>query len=461
MTPDPFQYPPVLRIQSLAYNPDSASLFAHIAQDDWSIFLDSGGRDRDILVTQPIATLVTQGQHSRIECQGVVKHSTACPFKLLRELLGPATAVAHGHGFAGGALGYLGYDLGRRIEQLPSRHTPHAMPDLAVGIYNWALVTNHVERSTRLLAFTDRMDEHQWQALMSFWSQRIQGSASVVHNSTPRLHTRAPPTGNPWFDEYSRAFATIQAHIRKGDCYQVNFARRFHAQALGDPWLGYRHLRQLSPAPFGAYLKLPQGQLLCNSPEHFLRLDQGRVTTSPIKGTRPRHHDPVQDAALRQALEQSPKDRAENLMIVDLLRNDLGRVCDYGSVRVDALFRSASFATLHHLISDISGQLRPGEDAISLLKATFPGGSITGAPKLHAMAIIEELEVGRRGPYCGSLAWIGFDGAMDSNILIRTLVHRQGEIEFWAGGGIVADSSAEDEFAETQHKARAIMQMLE
>lgn len=451
----------MLRIQPLPYSQDSARLFTHIAQEDWAIFLDSGGQGRDILVARPVATLVTLNQQSFIGRPGKTEGSSACPFELLRELLGPVADTGPEHGFACGALGYLGYDLGRRIERLPNRHQPHQMPDLAFGIYHWALVTDHSQQSTRLLALEDRLDEQQWHDLVRFWSKLLETEALAAHNQNPRLHALTPPQGSPDFDGYASAFAAIQAYIRKGDCYQVNFARRFRAPASGDPWLGYCRLRDQSPAPFGAYLKLPQGQLLCNSPEQFLRLHQGLVSTSPIKGTRPRHSNPVQDAALRLALEQSPKDRAENLMIVDLLRNDLGKVCNYGSVRVDALFRSASFATVHHLISDISGQLRPGEDAISLLKATFPGGSITGAPKVRAMAIIEELEVGRRGPYCGSLAWIDFDGSMDSNILIRTLIHRQGEIEFWAGGGIVADSSAEDEFAETTHKARALMQMLE
>ncbi|OGT93314.1 MAG: aminodeoxychorismate synthase, component I, partial [Gammaproteobacteria bacterium RIFOXYA12_FULL_61_12] len=255
---------------------------------------------------------------------------------------------------------------------------------------------------------------------------------------------------------YGAAFKTIQGYIRDGHCYQINLARHFRADAEGDPWAGYRRLRGLSPAPYGAFFRMPQGCLLSASPERFLTLKDGRVTTSPIKGTRPRHADPVRDAALAEELRHSAKDRAENLMIVDLLRNDLGRSCRLGSIRVDELFRVDSYATVHHLVSDISGNLGAGEDALSLMRNSFPGGSITGAPKLRAMAIIEELEPARRGPYCGSLAYIGFDGAMDSNILIRTLTHREGRIGFWAGGGIVADSTEQAEFEETEQKALAL-----
>jgi para-aminobenzoate synthetase component 1 len=228
----------------------------------------------------------------------------------------------------------------------------------------------------------------------------------------------------------------------------------------GDPWAGYRRLRSLSPAPCGAYLNTPAAQILCNSPERFLRVRANLVETRPIKGTRARAADAATDRRLAQELLRSAKDRAENVMIVDLLRSDLGRVCEVGSVQVDALCALESFATVHHLVSTVSGRLAPGVHALDALRACFPGGSITGAPKIRAMQIIEELERERRGVYCGAIGYVGFDGAMDVNIAIRTLVHRAGEVRFWSGGGIVADSNVAAEFQETLDKAAAMFAML-
>jgi para-aminobenzoate synthetase component 1 len=255
---------------------------------------------------------------------------------------------------------------------------------------------------------------------------------------------------------YAQRFARVRDYIARGDCYQVNLARRFSVAAVGDPWTLYRELRRRNPAPLAAYLNTPQVRVLCSSPERFLRVDGDRVETCPIKGTRRRSPVPEQDRLAREELLASAKDRAENLMIVDLLRNDLGRSCALGSIRVPSLFAVESFAGVHHLVSRITGRLAPGQDALGLLRGCFPGGSITGAPKIRAMEIIEELEGERRSVYCGSLFYLGFDGRMDSNIAIRTMIHDGRELVFWAGGGIVADSSCAGEAEEIAVKARAM-----
>jgi para-aminobenzoate synthetase component 1 len=268
-----------------------------------------------------------------------------------------------------------------------------------------------------------------------------------------------PVASNMSREDYGRAFDRIKRYITEGDCYQVNLAQRFSAQASGDPWLAYQALRVMNPAPFSAYLSTPYVQVLSASPERFLRLEDGRVETRPIKGTRPRAGHARLDAELVQELRESVKDRAENLMIVDLLRNDLAKACR--AVRVPKLFDVESYATVHHLVSTVTGVLREGCDAIDLLRGAFPGGSITGAPKVRAMQIIEELEPQRRGVYCGAIGYIGFDGAMDLNIAIRTLVYSRGQIRFWAGGGIVADSSVDDEYQETFDKAAAMLKLLQ
>ncbi len=262
-------------------------------------------------------------------------------------------------------------------------------------------------------------------------------------------------------DDYGAAFRRVRRYIRAGDCYQVNLARRFHAPARGDAWWAYRALRRTNPAPFSAFVTTPHGQVLSASPERFLQLRDGRVETRPIKGTRPRGDTPEQDAWLAADLAASPKDRAENLMIVDLLRNDLGRVCALGSVGVPCLFQVESYPTVHHLVSTVTGHLAPGADACGLLRACFPGGSVTGAPKIRAMEIIEELEPHRRGVYCGAIGYLGFDGGMDTNIAIRTLVYNRGEIRCWAGGGIVYDSREQAEYDETLHKAAPLLRLLE
>jgi len=259
---------------------------------------------------------------------------------------------------------------------------------------------------------------------------------------------------------YAEAFNRIKQYLKEGDCYQVNLTQRFIAECEGDPWTAYQLLRKLNAAPFSCYLNFPEVQILSSSPERFLKLTQGVVETKPIKGTRPRKQDNAEDQAQIQSLEKSHKDKAENLMIVDLLRNDISKTCKKGSVKVPVIFEVESYATVHHLVSTVTGILADNQHALDLLKSCFPGGSITGAPKIRAMEIIEELEPNRRGVYCGAIGYIGFNGNMDCNIAIRTLVHSNNTIRFWAGGGIVNDSVVEDEYQECFDKAAALLDLL-
>ncbi len=257
---------------------------------------------------------------------------------------------------------------------------------------------------------------------------------------------------------YESAFDRIKRYIVEGDCYQVNLAQRFSAPATGDAWQAYLQLRKISPAPFMAYMNLPHLQVLSASPERFLQVVGDHVETRPIKGTRPRADDAAQDAENAKELQASLKDRAENLMIVDLLRNDISKSCTH--VRADRLFALESFANVHHLVSTVTGKLAPNMTAMDLLRGCFPGGSITGAPKLRAMQIIEELEPNRRGLYCGAIGYIGFDGNMDTNITIRTAIYNNNEIRFYAGGGIVADSEMQKEYRETWDKASSMLSLV-
>ncbi|MGA0807375.1 MAG: aminodeoxychorismate synthase component I, partial [Pseudohongiellaceae bacterium] len=259
---------------------------------------------------------------------------------------------------------------------------------------------------------------------------------------------------------YGMAFDKIASYINAGDCYQVNLAQCFSAHCKGDSWTAFRRLQGRANAPFAAYLEDGGQAVLSFSPERFLRVERGEVMTQPIKGTRPRSADPAQDRANRIDLETSTKDRAENLMIVDLLRNDLGRVCAFGSVSVENLFETQSFTNVHHLVSTVKGRLERADDVFALLAASFPGGSITGTPKLRAMQIINELENMPRSVYCGAIAWIDFSGDMDSNICIRTLVKDGNSIHCWGGGGIVADSDGPSEYQETLDKISILINNL-
>ena len=425
--------------RELSYHSDAAHYCAAIADLPWAAWLDSGGMGRfDILTAAP---------HHKIEESG------KDPFALLRSELGEPVLPAADVPFAGGALGYWSYDLACRMTKLPNLDAG-SVPEMAIGIYDWALVLDHRKKSARLVSHRRYAETG---ALLEKILQRLQAGfiepadTFSVHGEIRCNFTR---------ESYAEAFSRVQAYLQSGDCYQVNLAQRYSAAASGDALCAYLKLRGMSPAPYSAYLNFPHVQVLCASPERFIKVLERRVETKPIKGTRARNDDPMRDAQLAADLACHPKDRAENLMIVDLLRNDLGKNCVPGSVRVPELFKVESYSNVHHLVSMVQGELADGVDALDMLRGCFPGGSITGAPKLRAMQIIAELEPDPRGIYCGTIGYVGFDGNMDSNIAIRTLVYRGGEISCWAGGGLVADSRLEEEYQETLDKASAMLELM-
>lgn len=469
-----------LLVESLPYRCDSAEVFAEIAAEPWSMLLDSGaggvgGGRFDILVALPRITLTSNGPVTRLCSAARIRLSGADPLDLLREALGPIRAAHPRLPFIGGAVGWFGYDLARRFERIALASAPPTqLPQMAVGVYDWALVTDHVEQTTRLVGW----DASALAAERHPARLRLRAAAlgEVCPVTLPRCAVEPGPfavvgalTSNLDRAAYRDRFERVQRYIQAGDCYQVNLARRFSAPARGDPWPAYLHLRAINPAPFAAYLNTPGTVVLSASPERFLAVRDGAVATHPIKGTMRRDSDPARDRALAAALAASAKDRAENVMIVDLLRNDLSRSCALGSVQVPRLFAIESFAGVHHLVSTVTGRLRPDADAVTLLRCCFPGGSITGAPKLRTMQIIDELEGEARGVYCGSIGYLGFDGAMDTNIAIRTLTLEgtagaasQGDarLTFWAGGGLVADSGCDAEWDEIDIKARAMLELV-
>ncbi len=452
---------PTPRVVELEHSDAVARRFRALADLPWAVWLDSAAGSAeagryDILAADPYLTLRTHGDTTEIATRdGTVTTSNDAPLVLLRSLLGPVSETPAGLPFCGGAIGYLAYDFGRRCEPVAAIAVADiALPDVALGIYDWAVVVDHVERRTWLVAAgRDPRTAARWSSLV----ERLDRKSGPIRQP---FRVLSPATSNFSKEAYAEAFTRVQAHIRRGDCYQVNLTQRFRARAEGDAWQAYLKLRSINPAPFAAFLDFPDGKILCSSPERFLRVTDGCVETKPIKGTRPRSADRNRDAALAVELRASAKDRAENVMIVDLLRNDLGKNCAPGSIRVTKLFDVESFASVHHLVSTVEGRLAPGKDVLDLLAGCFPGGSITGAPKVRAMQIIEELEPQRRSIYCGCIGYIGFDGNMDTNIAIRTLVQHGDFVYAWAGGGVVADSELEAEYQESFDKAAALLEVL-
>jgi len=476
---------------TLQYSVDSAQLFEKICQKPWAMLLDSGhpksqyGR-YDIFVADPVVTISTfdkrlnhnnQGLEAELHfpeivteiCEdGKITHSTDDPFVILNQLLLPYQQAYKSQTinkkdvknlpFTGGAVGYFGYDLGRQLEHLPTiSENNHAIPHMMVGIYDWAVVVDHREKTACLVSHgLHSATQDSWQKLCDFFDE-----TDKVEEQAEDFILTSQVNSNMDFLSYANAFNAVKKYISAGDCYQVNLAQRFSANVKGHAWQAYLKLREISPAPFMAYMNFGHLQVLSGSPERFLQVVDGHVETRPIKGTRPRASDAYLDQEYALELQSSLKDRAENVMIVDLLRNDISKNCATGSVKADVLFQLQSFANVHHLVSIVTGQLAKTKTAIDLLRGCFPGGSITGAPKLRSMQIIEELEPHRRGVYCGAIGYIGFDGNMDTNITIRTAVVSEGEISFYAGGGIVADSVLEKEYNETLDKASSMMKTMQ
>ncbi|MFM5739289.1 aminodeoxychorismate synthase component I [Aeromonas veronii] len=406
----------------------------------------------DIITADPLATLETRGEVTTLRVGVNISEHSEDPLALLahtqQQLLGELELCATHLPFIGGALGLFGYDLGRRFERLPVQAAADiAVPDMAVGIYDWALLRNVATGDWQLVHWGDEAGL----AKRLTWLEQQQTKpalAFALQGSWQSNMSRA---------EYGEKFARIQEYLAAGDCYQINLTQRFSAPYQGDEWQAYCLLATANKAPFSAFIRLPDSALLSLSPERFLLLDGRHIETKPIKGTRPRHPDPAIDRQVAQELAQADKDRSENLMIVDLLRNDIGRVSLPGSVSVPHLFAVESFPAVHHLVSTIHGELDARWQGVDLLRACFPGGSITGAPKIRAMEIIEELEPQRRNAYCGSIGYLSQHGRMDTSICIRTLIAEAGRLHCWAGGGIIADSDADSEYQETYDKVARIL----
>ena len=452
--------PPAARLQSLPYSRDTGARLASLAERSGFMFLDScrhagSGRGRyDVVVCDPVTLICTTGDQSTITGRDGTRTCADDPFALVAEAVAELGEASCPLPFAGGAIGYFGYDLGRRLEQLPAIAARDIdIPDMVVGLYEHAIVVDHERALAWLVSHPHARQSAE--VLLKAWSSQPAVTPAAFGTRFEVISQVQPEID---FDGYAKAWQRIQDYLQAGDVYQVNLTQRFSAQVRGAPWDAYLRLRTLNPAPFSAYIGLGgDSAILSSSPERFIRVEGDVVETRPIKGTRRRSEDKIEDAALAAELAESPKDRAENVMIVDLLRNDLGKTCVTGSVEVPTLFAIETYARVHHLVSTVKGRIAPGNSCFDVLRACFPGGSITGAPKIRAMEIIEELEPNRRSIYCGAIGYASCNGQMDTNIAIRTLVQHRGRLYCWAGGGIVIDSGLEAEYQESLTKAAAML----
>jgi len=460
-------------IEEIHMAPDAAWCFEAFAPRPFSFFLDSGmdppklGR-YSFMGSDPFLVMRSSGDEITLIRDGVEEKRRGNPFDEVGELLKKYTLESNEAGipFTGGAVGYFSYDLCHFIERLPTKAIDDLnLPECYLGFYDAIIAFDHQENKTYLVStgFPELEEEKRRQRAEA----RLNELRNLIALSPPPTAIKEATSrqgmvmkANFSHEGYLEAVAKAREYICAGDIFQVNLSQRLEVKLNTTPYELYKRLRRINPAPFASYFNFDGVSIVGASPERFLKVRGDRVETRPIKGTKPRGKTPEEDKALAESLTKSVKDRAENIMIVDLERNDIGRVCRYGTVRVTELAILETYPTVFHLTSTVVGQLREGKNLIDLLKATFPGGSITGAPKVRAMEIIDELEPTRRSVYTGSLGYLSFSGDMDLDIVIRTIIVKDGKAYFQVGGAIVYDSQPEGEYIETLDKGKALIQAL-
>jgi len=460
---------PLLRQIVLAASTEE--VYALFAREQDSVFLDSAidiqGTGRySFIARDPFLVFTSKGLRVSLRDAEGTFTQNGSPFGILKDLLDKYSTdkVSEFPPLTGGVIGYFGYDMGYLLETIASNSQDDSdVPDCCLGFYDTVLIFDHYEGKSYIAStgFPEVDEEKRLYRAV----QRIDELMELLKEASPLALPRQPIAQGEYRVNFTKnAYCNMvqQAidYIGAGDIFQVNLSQRFSVALTVSPFDLYRYLRYSNPAPFASFLNFPEVVVASASPERYLLLKDKLVETRPIKGTRPRGTDAQSDSRLKEELLASEKDRAELVMIIDLERNDLGRVCEYGSVRVPHLIRLEEYATVFHLVSTVTGRLSPNKDIIDLVMASFPGGSITGAPKVRAMEIIDESEPVRRGIYTGSIGYIDFNGDADLNIVIRTFVIKGGQAHFQVGGGIVADSVPELEYQETLDKGRALLKAL-
>ena len=443
---------------TLPYLSDSSLYFEAIANDPWSCYLDSGIYDDldenideksryDIIVSNPFIKIIAEENAVFIEenNQKIIFNENA--FDVLEKILARFDVQDTSLPFAGGALGYFSYELTQ--SSIKDNKDFVGMPLMMIGIYDWALIVDHKEKTACIASHLINKDTKDYLTTLTKKLKSVRPDNQIF-----KINSNIKSLLN--YEAYDVIVNKILSFIKEGDVYQINISNKYIVSCEGNSWTGYKKLREINRAPFMAYFHFDDFDILCGSPERFIKSNSERVETRPIKGTEPRDTNPVKDKVNAEKLLASEKDRAENLMIVDLLRNDLSKNCIPGSVNVKALCELKSYSNVHHLESTIEGRLKPDSSLVKMLKDCFPGGSVTGTPKVRSMEIISELEPHKRDIYCGSIGYIGFNHNMDTNIAIRTLVRKNNKLHFYSGGGIVAQSNSKNEFNEIAFKASNI-----
>jgi para-aminobenzoate synthetase component I len=443
----------MLKIE-IPYNADSTFYYERIRHLKWPVFLDSAfqkGREQnelarfDIITANPFTTLITDNSITTIDNNSIgVSTSQDNPLELLHQIMNNYKCDDTDLPFVGGALGYFSYSLGMKSEK------SHMIPSMHFGIYDWALIIDHHHQKAFIAS---PLFQKQTEEMIS----EIRANLSAENNKKEDFFSiESDIAESTNLHSYTKQFNTVKDYLKQGDCYQVNISKKYQVKAKGESWCFYKKFREINQSPFMAYLCFDEFELLSGSPERFLKAVDGKVSTRPIKGTRARGVNQHEDREALNFLINSAKDKAENLMIVDLLRNDLGVSCDSGSINVDELFTIETYPNVHHLVSSVSGVLKKESNIYSLFENAFPGGSITGAPKKRAMEIIEELEEHARDFYCGSVAYFSFNERLDSNISIRSIISKEETLFFYSGGGLTIESNLEDEYQEIEDKVKNI-----
>jgi para-aminobenzoate synthetase component I len=438
-------------------------LFHAIQDEPYSFLLDSSMENARLgrytfMGSRPFIVFKSKNQSITIQENSATRNLTGNPFEELKVLLEKyKTQDSNTIPFLGGAVGYFAYDMGHHIEKLPRTAVDDVnIPDSCFGLYDSIIAVDHQTKTTYIIANgINEKPETEVEEL----KRKINNISAHSFIDNPGLAC-SEIQSNFTKEAYMKAVQRVKDYIRSGDIYQANLTQRFKCHTEEAPFSIYSRLRQLNPAPFACYMNFGEGHILSSSPERFIRIQDNIIETRPIKGTKPRGGTAEEDRANKEELLSSEKDKSELLMIVDLERNDLGKVSKTGTVKVSELFYLEEYATVHHLVSTVTGEMKDNIDAIDVIQAAFPGGSITGAPKIHSMEIIDELEPTQRNIYTGSIGYLGFNGSIDLNIAIRTIVMKEGTAYFQAGGGIVWDSDPELEYEETLHKAKALFKTL-
>ena len=444
-----------INILKLGYLEDTSIVYDLIHDHDWPIYLCSNNKifpdhKYDIITAQPREKIFFYNDKTIIEKNGKKITSTEEPIYVLKDLMKKYKNDNSDLPFTGGAIGYISYDHGARYENISQKYNDFNIPSFAFGLYDWAYIADHDAKQSCLIY-------HEKNSFIK--------SIIDLLNSHPKnqnkyfFKIKSKCESNTTYNEYKKKFDKIKRYIEEGDCYQINFSQRFSAKYEGDCYSIFKKLNKVYASPYTGFINFPFIKIMTFSPECFISQNKEHVSTKPIKGTRPISKDSIENKKIIDELLNSDKDKAENLMIVDLLRNDFGRNCKYGSVSVENLFDVETFSNVHHLVSTVNGTISNNSDIYSLLKGCFPGGSITGAPKIRAMQIIDEIECSNRGIYCGSIGYISGNDKSNLNIAIRTIFADDNTLYFWGGGGIVYDSEVELEYKETLDKVRPLLDL--